>query len=121
MGKRILVVDDDLMCVRVIQRFLSGEYEVSTALSGIQAVHMVEGTSLDLLLLDIEMPGDNGFSTLNNIRILNNGKQIPVIFITGRMDQSSLKQCAAVGASGYIRKPVEKDILLRQVSSLLEA
>lgn len=121
MGKRILVVDDDLMCVKIIQRFLAGEYEVVTALSGVQAVHMVEGAPLDLLLLDIEMPGGNGFSTLDHIRILNNGKQLPVIFITGRKDLSSMKQCAAVGASGYIKKPIEKENLLRQIRSVLDA
>ena len=65
------------------------------------------------------MPGRDGFATLEYIRKLENGKDLPVIFITGRTDRDSLKQCAAVGAAGYIEKPVQKDKLLIQVKSVL--
>ena len=121
MSKRILVVDDDIVFVKLLQRFLSEDYEVSTALSGVQATHMIKTSEPDLLLLDIEMPGKDGFATLDYIKNLQLERKLHVIFITGRTDRDTLKRCAAAGASGYIEKPIVKDNLLRQVASILQA
>lgn len=119
MGKRILVVDDDMVCMKTVQRYLSEEkYDVLGAMSGIQAVHIVEETNIDLLLLDIEMPGLNGFATLEQIRELPNGKQLPVIFFTGRTDRDTLKRSVAMGTDSYITKPIEKHILLERVKEI---
>lgn len=118
MRKRILVVDDDSMCVKLVQRLLKEDYEVITALSGMQATHILEDEEVDLLLLDIEMPGENGFATYENIRKMKHGEKLPVIFITGRTDRNSMRQCASIGASGYIEKPIDKDTLLRRIHNV---
>ncbi len=119
MAKRILVVDDDMMCLKSVQRYLADEgFDVIGALSGMQAVHIVEETKIDLLLLDIEMPGLSGFATFEQIRELNNGRQLPVIFFTGRKDRDTVKRCAAIGAEGYITKPVVKSALLSRVEEV---
>ncbi|MBQ8148293.1 MAG: response regulator [Lachnospiraceae bacterium] len=119
MAKRILVVDDDMMCLKSVQRYLTDEgFDVIGALSGMQAVHIVEETKIDLLLLDIEMPGLSGFATFEQIRELNNGRQLPVIFFTGRKDRDTVKRCAAIGAEGYITKPVVKSALLSRVEEV---
>lgn len=121
MGKRILVVDDDLMCLKTVQKYLTeGSYEVLGALSGMQALHMAEETKFDLLLLDIEMPGMSGFATLEQLRQLPGGKQLPVIFFTGRQDRDTVKCCAAAGAEGYIAKPIEKRTLLLRVKEVFD-
>ena len=120
MGKRILVVDDDAMCLKVVQRFLVDEgYLVLGALSGMQAIHIIEATSVDLLLLDIEMPGLSGFAALEQIRKLPNGKDLPVIFFTGRKDRDTIKLCASAGAKGYVTKPVNREMLLQTISGQL--
>lgn len=119
MGKRILVVDDDMVCMKTVQRYLSEEkYDVLGALSGIQAVHILEETNIDLLLLDVEMPGLSGFATLEQIRELPNGKQLPVIFFTGRTDRDTLKRSVAMGTDSYITKPIEKHVLLERVREI---
>lgn len=119
MAKRILVVDDDMMCLKTVQKYLQDEgFEVLGALSGMQAIHILEETKLDLLLLDIEMPGLSGFAALEQIRALQNGKQIPVIFFTGRKDRDTVKCCAAAGAEGYITKPVEKAVLMERMEEV---
>ena len=119
MGKRILVVDDDMVCLKTIQRYLEEEhYEVIGALSGMQAVHIVTEIKIDLLLLDIEMPGVNGFATLELIRKSPEGKQLPVIFFTGRTDMDTVKRCATMGTAGYITKPVERHVLLERVREI---
>lgn len=119
MAKRILVVDDDMMCLRTVQKYLTDEgYEVVGALSGMQAVHVVQEAKVDLLLLDIEMPIMSGFAALEQIRLLPNGKRLPTVFFTGRQDRDTVKCCAAAGAEGYITKPVEKSMLLSQVKEI---
>lgn len=121
MGKRILVVDDDLMCLKTVQKYLTeGSYEVLGALSGMQAIHMAEETKFDLLLLDIEMPGMSGFATLEQLRRLPDVKKLPVIFFTGRQDRDTVKCCAAAGAEGYIAKPIEKHTLLLRVKEVFD-
>lgn len=119
MAKRILVVDDDMMCLKTVQKYLTEEgFDVLSALSGMQAIHIVEEAKLDLLLLDIEMPGLSGFAAIEQIRALQNGKHLPVIFFTGRKDRDTVKCCAAIGAEGYIMKPVEKKILMERVEEV---
>lgn len=119
MAKRILVVDDDMMCLKTVQRYLTeAGFEVLGALSGMQAIHITEETKIDLLLLDIEMPGLSGFAVLEQIREMPDCKQLPVIFFTGRKDRDTVKRCAAVGAEGYIMKPVEKSVLLNRVEEV---
>ncbi len=119
MAKRILVVDDDMMCLKTVQKYLADEgYEVVGALSGMQAIHIVQEAKVDLLLLDIEMPAMSGFSALEQVRLLPNGKHLPTIFLTGRQDRDTVKCCAAAGAEGYITKPVEKNMLLGQVKEV---
>lgn len=119
MARRILVVDDDMMCLKTVQRYLTEEgFEVLAALTGMQAIHIIEETKADLLLLDIEMPGLSGFAALEQIRMLPNGKQLPVIFFTGRQDRDTVKRCAAIGAEGYIGKPIERSLLLERVEEV---
>lgn len=119
MAKRILVVDDDMMCLKTVQKYLLEEgFEVLGALSGMQALHIAAETKFDLLLLDIEMPGLSGFATLEQIRTLPGGRLLPVIFFTGRKDRDTVKRCAAIGAEGYITKPVEKAILIERVEEV---
>lgn len=120
MAGRILVVDDDMMCLKTVQKYLAEEgYEVLAALSGMQAIHIIEETKIDLLLLDIEMPGLSGFATLEQMREMPEGKHLPVVFFTGRQDRDTVKRCAAIGAEGYITKPVEKRGLIERVRDVL--
>lgn len=120
MASRILVVDDDMVCLKTVQKYLVEEgYEVLAALSGMQAIHIIEETKIDLLLLDIEMPGLSGFATLEQMREMPEGKHLPVVFFTGRQDRDTVKRCAAIGAEGYITKPVEKRGLINRVREVL--
>ena len=122
MGKKVLVVDDDMICMKSVQRYLSEEkFEVISALSGIQAVNIIEDMKVDLLLLDIEMPEMNGFVTLEHIRKLPNGEKLPVIFFTGRTDMATIKQCSLAGGMGYIAKPVVREILHEKIREVFAA
>jgi len=78
---KIFVVDDDIGLLTVIEELLREEYEVSLAKSGAQAVRFLEKGGLpDLILLDIEMSGMDGFETLLTLRSSEAGSEIPVIY-----------------------------------------
>ena len=118
---KIFVVDDDIGLLTVIEELLREEYEVSLAKSGAQAVRFLEkGGSPDLLLLDIEMPGMDGFETLITLRSSEVGSEIPVIYLTGITDADSEARGLRLGAVDYIRKPVTKEVLLARLALHLD-
>ncbi len=117
----IFVVDDDIGLLTIIEELLREEYEVSLAKSGVQAVRFLEkGGSPDLILLDIEMPGMDGFETLLTLRSSEAGSEIPVIYLTGIIDADSEARGLRLGAVDYIRKPVTKEVLLARLDLHLD-
>lgn len=115
----ILVVDDSPDNVFLIQTILEEEgYAVSTAEDGPSALAQIEQSSPDLMLLDIMMPGMDGFEVTKRIRQNTNLPFIPILLITAH-DSPSVVQGLDIGADDFIRKPVEVDELLARVRSLL--
>ena len=81
--KRILAVDDTAIVLTRIADTLRSDYEVITVNSGVRALRYLEQERPDLILLDIEMPQKNGIETLQEIRMMQDRKDIPVIMLTG--------------------------------------
>lgn len=118
---KIFVVDDDVVLLTVMEELLKEEYEVSLAKSGAQAIRFLEkGGSPDLILLDIEMPGMDGFETLLTLRSCEAGSKIPVIYLTGIAGSDSEAHGLRLGAVDYIRKPVTKEVLLARLALHLD-
>lgn len=116
---RILVVDDSPDNVFLIQTILEEEgYDISTAEDGPSALAQIDEYAPHLILLDVMMPGMDGFEV--TVRIRKNSKLsfIPILLITA-YDQPSVAQGLDMGADDFIRKPVEVDELLARVRSLL--
>ncbi|MDR2613535.1 MAG: response regulator, partial [Deltaproteobacteria bacterium] len=113
--KEILVVDDNDAVLKQIASFLTGVYEYSLVRSGAAAVSYCSRERPDLVLLDIEMPGMDGFETLRLLRINPDFQKIPVIFLTSKHDRETEVRCLKCGARDFIRKPAEKSILLHRV------
>jgi CheY-like chemotaxis protein len=81
---RILIIDDDTGFLELAEKMLAGQYEVSLAKSGKQALEYLDrGSSPDLILLDVDMPGMNGYETLKRIKALDGMETLPVVFLTG--------------------------------------
>lgn len=111
---RVLVVDDDLMLLKMAEELLKGEYEVVLAKSGQEALILVaSGCRPDLILLDIDMPKMDGYETLRKLRELDGN--IPVIFLTGLTDPEYELKGLTSGAVDYITKPFVKEILLARL------
>ncbi|MDF0556768.1 hybrid sensor histidine kinase/response regulator [Kamptonema sp. UHCC 0994] len=119
---RILVVDDAPDNVLLVQTILEDEgYEISSAENGFSALAQIEQSPPDLVLLDVMMPGMDGYEVTQRIREnAEKGKLpfIPILLITAH-DQPSVVQGLDMGADDFIRKPVEMDELLARVRSLL--
>lgn len=115
----ILVVDDSPDNVFLIQTILEEEgYAIATAEDGASALAQIEQSPPDLVLLDVMMPGMDGFEVTKRIRQNKKLSFIPILLITAH-DKPSVAQGLDMGADDFIRKPVEVDELLARVRSLL--
>lgn len=110
--KHVLVVDDDPMMLKLIKEQLKDEYAVGTAVSGNLAMKFLENKSTDLILLDYEMPLENGAMVLKRLRRNPTLAKLPVIFLTGVSDRQKIKEVIDLKPRGYLLKPIEKDKLI---------
>ncbi len=116
---RILVVDDLSDNLFLLQTVLEAEgYQVDTADTGKLALAKVEDSPPDLILLDVMMPGMNGYEVTQQIRQNRNVPFIPILLVTAHEDANHI-QGLALGANDFIRKPIEFDQLLARVEAFL--
>ncbi|MEP0913729.1 response regulator [Leptolyngbya sp. GB1-A1] len=116
---KILIVDDISDNSFLLQTFLETEgYQVDVADNGYAALEKIEAEPPALILLDMMMPGMNGFEVSRRIRQNKALPYIPILLITG-FDQPSEAEEQELGINGFIRKPVDFTELINQVRSLL--
>lgn len=119
MAKNILVIDDDRMVLLTLKRLLVKEgYKVSTALSGQEALKLIEQIDFDLVISDLKMPMMNGIETLKKIReyLTQNKKDpVPEVIITGYAKEDIYQDALALNAAGYIDKPFDIKPLLQTI------
>lgn len=118
---KILVVDDEFPVVEIVCDILTDEgYEVLSAFSGANAYEVAKKEIPNLILLDWEMPEMNGIELLNQLKDNDLTSRIPVIMITGRMNNpSDLKMAFDAGAIDFIHKPIEPIELIARTSSMI--
>ena len=113
--KHILVVDDNPMMLKVIKESPRDEYEVATAISGKIALKFLTNKAVDLILLDYEMPEENGSEVLEKLRQNEATKDIPVIFLTGVNEKAKIQKVLSMKPQGYLLKPIEHDKLISAI------
>lgn len=116
--KRILIVDDDPMSLDMIEFILQDnpEYIVYKALSGEKALEVLNETSMDLVLLDIQMPGMDGFEVCEEIRKTSD---TPIVFMTATKSFDIIDKASQLGIRDYLTKPVMSLALLEIIRSIL--
>ncbi len=118
-GAVILVVEDDQSMQKLITRHLEMQgYKVTIAQDGVDALINLGRGDFDLILSDINMPNLDGFKLLE--MLTQKGVHTPVIFLSGRSSPEDEMKGLALGASDYIKKPIQKEILLFRVKKALE-
>lgn len=118
MRKRILVVDDDRMNLLRTRKILDDQYDVFLAESGREALDKIATEKIDLILLDIEMPGMNGIETFE--RMNQYDINVPVIFLTASGDEGDVLSAIKLGAVNYVKKPFYPQELLKRIAKELE-
>lgn len=119
---RIVAVDDSTIVLKMVERVLSDKYEVYPFTDGMKALIFMENKAKkpDLIILDIEMPGVDGYMVLDLIRMAEHLKDVPVIFLTSNKDKEDVIKAFSNGAKDYIVKPVSEKTLLDKIQSLLK-
>ena len=113
----ILIVDDEEMVRNLIQRTLQeADYDVITAANGQEALDKVSQFNISLVLLDIKMPGLDGFQVLDRIR---QRSDIPVIMLTAVKEVTTVRDSFNLGADDYVTKPFSKRELLLRIQTKL--
>ena len=121
MGYNILIVDDISQNIQVLGSILPREsFDISYATDGRQALEMVASESYDLILLDIMMPGMDGFEVCRRIQQMPDKKEIPIIFLTARSQKQDIVQGLDTGAVDYVTKPFNASELRARVKTHLQ-
>lgn len=120
MAARVLVVDDILPNVKLLEAKLSSEYfDVITALSGAEGIQKAETLSPDIILLDVMMPGMDGFEACHRLKSSLITSHIPVVMVTALTDATDRVRGLEAGADDFLSKPVNDVALMARVRSLV--
>ena len=113
---RVLVVDDDPRILKFLEiRLKASGYEVLTAKNGSEALEQVKAEEPDLLILDVLMPGIDGFETLKQVRLLSS---LPVIILSAKEANTDKVKGLELGADDYLAKPFSPDELLARIEAV---
>jgi serine phosphatase RsbU (regulator of sigma subunit) len=120
MNERILIVDDAPAVLQSVAEILKGRgYQLSAAAGGAQALELLGRLRPDLILLDVMMPGMDGVETCRRIKETPGGREIPVIFLTGKAETADVVRGFEAGAVDYVAKPFNPPELLARISTHL--
>lgn len=121
MSKRILVVDDEVALARLVQINLQRDgHEAWIVHDGTAALDAIAASQPDLVILDVVMPGMDGFEVLRRLKADSETADIPVIMLTGRSDDESIVTGWTGGVDCYMTKPFDPSDLLTMVSRVFE-
>lgn len=116
--QNILIVDDDHEIRSLLAEYLEGHgYHVSCASDGTTMEHALAGGNIELIVLDLTLPGEDGLTLCRNLR--NKGSQVPVIMLTARGESFDRILGLEMGADDYLTKPFEPRELLARIRSVL--
>lgn len=129
-GPSILVVDDDITAIQLVGHILGGSADLRFARSGEDALRQVQEALPDIILLDVDMPGMDGYEVCRRLKADRRSAAVPVIFVTSFGDEKSELAAMAAGAADFLSKPLTATQILarvqahwrvqRQISSILQ-
>ena len=118
--KKILIVDDDKQIVEVLSQMLSSDgYQIEKAFDGFEAGRKVIQFMPDLMILDLYMPGMDGFEVCRRVKKDSDTSHILIMALTGFDTPENEDRIMKAGADGYMAKPVDKDELIQNIEDIL--
>lgn len=119
-AKKILVVDDEPMNIKLLTAILvPAGYNVINATRGNEAIQLTEKEHPDIVLLDLLMPGMDGFQACKTMRTQFRSMSFAIIILTAKDDENDIKHALEQGADDYILKPINAKELLKKISVIL--
>ena len=120
-GAKILIVDDSSVNNYLLENILEEKgYTLQIAFDGKEALNFLNEDPPDLVLLDIMMPGIDGYEILDKMTSDNKLKNIPVIMVTSKTEPQDKQKAMDIGAIDYIEKPIDIETLLIKVENVLK-
>ncbi len=120
MTHTVLIVDDEPMTRKLLRLMLTrADYQVIEASDGREALDMVANYNPDAVLLDVMMPGMNGYAVCMRLRSQEKTAQLPIIMLSARGDNEGMRQALEVGATQFMNKPITPMVLIEQLQKAL--
>jgi len=117
----ILVVDDDYLGRELLQAHLEyAQYKVILANSGDKALEMAAAHQPDIILMDVNMPGLNGYAACSQLKHMPNTSHIPVLLMTAMDDEENIAMATESGADGFVSKPFDIPRMFEKIRQLMK-
>ena len=117
--KKVLIVEDNRVNMELTTQLLEDDYELLTATDGAAGVEIATRHKPDLILMDLSLPVMDGWQAIRTIRRNPALRMTPIIALSAHAATADIERALAAGASDYITKPVDEDILLGRIEALL--
>lgn len=118
MKPTILIADDEPAFLESLSLILEREFNVLTAPDGLIGLSIIKTHPLSLAILDLDMPGMDGMELLRLIRQENSA--LPVLIMTGRVDETCRTNCSDLNVQGYLEKPVDIPVLIEKIREIIQ-
>lgn len=120
MGKTALVVDDSTTMREMVSYSLKeAGFSAVTAGNGQEGLDALAGTSVDLIISDLNMPVMDGLTFIKHVRAIDSCKGVPILMLTTESQQSMKEQAKAAGATGWLVKPFNPEMLLKVIAKVV--
>ncbi len=120
MNARLLIVEDDASALRLIEFSLQQEgYDVTTATNGLTGLKKAQNEKFDLIILDLMLPGIDGFEICNRLRKEPDTAQTPILILSAKTHEKDVAMANEVGADAYLTKSGDPAEIVTQVQALL--
>lgn len=117
--KKILIVEDVEMNVELLMQLLEDDYELLVASDGLTGVSLAQEAKPDLILMDMSLPGIDGYEATRRIKADDTLKQIPVIGLSAHAMSGDAEKARAAGCDDYLTKPVNDELLFQKLTEML--
>lgn len=118
---KILIVDDVSSNIHMMSLMLKDSYKIIAAKDGVKALELANrDPKPDLILLDILMPGIDGYEVCRRLKESSNTKDIPIVFVSSLNDVEEEQKALDIGGSDYIVKPVTKNVLIKKIETQIK-
>ena len=117
--RSVLVVDDDMFQHKIVDMVLGkAQYELAFVSSGEDAIHFLRHTAVDLILMDVQMPGLGGLEATRRLKAMPHLAHVPILIASGESDDLVIAACLQAGAADFVLKPFNRTVLPAKVALL---